>query len=124
MENGGPVLHLRDAEGKQRTVATGHVIGATGYRVDLERLPFLDGAIRGKIRTTDKAPALAATFESSIPGLYFVGVSSANTFGPLMRFAFGADYTARHITKYLVKPSKAGSRAYAGSENAGAAERA
>ena len=124
MENGRPALQLRDREGNQRTVATEHVIAATGYRVDLERLLFLDGTIRNKIRTTDKAPALSATFESSIPGLYFVGVSSANTFGPLMRFAFGADYTARHIARYLVKPGKVRSRVYAGSENAGTAERA
>jgi thioredoxin reductase len=123
VENGRPTLRLVDSAGKQTTVAVDHVIGATGYQVDLEKVQFLGQSIRKKIRTTSKAPALSASFESSIPGLYFVGVSSANTFGPMMRFAYGADYTARRISKYLAKPSRAASKVYAGAESARAAER-
>jgi len=38
-----------------------------------------------------------------MPGLYFVGIAAANSFGPVMRFAFGADFAARTVTRALVK---------------------
>jgi lysine/ornithine N-monooxygenase len=122
MKGGRPTLLLKDAQGNQRSVEADHVIAATGYRVDIERLQFLSSAVREKIRTTGNAPALSGSYESSVPRLYFVGVSSANSFGPMMRFAFGADYTARRISKRLVKPIRAAKKVYAGSESARAPE--
>jgi hypothetical protein len=38
-----------------------------------------------------------------VPGLYFVGIAAANSFGPVMRFAFGADFAARTVTRALTK---------------------
>jgi hypothetical protein len=40
-------------------------------------------------------------FESTAPGVYFTGLSAANSFGPMMRFAYGADFTARRIARHL-----------------------
>ena len=57
---------------------------------------FLADALRSKIRTrqaTDR-PALTSSFQSSIPGLYFVGPAAAASFGPLLRFAAGSEYAA------------------------------
>ena len=82
---------------------TDHIIAATGYRVDLERLKFLSSEIRSKLKTVEGTPVLSSTFESSVPGLYFVGVAAANSFGPVMRFAFGADFAARTVTRALTK---------------------
>jgi hypothetical protein len=48
------------------------------------------------------APALSSNFESSIPGLYFVGATAANTFGPLLRFAYGAGFAAQRVSKRLI----------------------
>jgi cation diffusion facilitator CzcD-associated flavoprotein CzcO len=84
---------------------TDHVIAATGYRVDLEALPFLRPALLARLRRLQRGPALSRDFESSVPGLYFVGLASANEFGPVMRFVFGADYTARRIATHLTEPS-------------------
>jgi hypothetical protein len=44
---------------------------------------------------------VSSEFESSVPGLYFLGPIAANSFGPVMRFAFGADFTARRISRHL-----------------------
>jgi len=96
-------LHLRAADGVLREVEADHVIAATGYRADINRLTFVSPDIRSKIKTVDHAPALSSRFESSVPGLYFVGVAAANSFGPVMRFAFGAGFTARHLSKVLAK---------------------
>lgn len=94
-------LRYRDAEGKACEHEAEHVIVATGYHADVRRLRFLSAAIRQHVRTLDDAPVLSCEFESSVPGLYFVGLASANTFGPMMRFAFGADYTAQRLARHM-----------------------
>jgi thioredoxin reductase len=96
-------LHLRAKDGAEREIVVDHVIAATGYKVDIERLMFLSQEIRSNLRDLDGSPVLSRNFESSVPGLYFVGVAAANSFGPLMRFAFGGGFTARHITQVIAK---------------------
>ena len=61
------------------------------------------------------APILTRNFESSVPGLYFIGVAAAASFGPLMRFTFGARYAARRLTRALVKSQRASAESFAGS---------
>jgi len=46
-------------------------------------------------------------FESSVPGLYFVGLPAAHTFGPVQRFALGARFAASRITSHLVRSGAA-----------------
>lgn len=94
-------LELTNGAGNKETMEFDHVIAATGYRVDLQRLAFLGPEMRAKIRVTDQSPALSSNFESSVSGLYFVGVAAANTFGPLMRFACGSRFTARRLSRHL-----------------------
>jgi thioredoxin reductase len=94
-------LGLRRQDGTTETIEANHVIGATGYRVDLKRLPFLADDLRSAIRLCDTSPALSRNFESSVPGLYFVGITAANSFGPVSRFAFGAKFTATRLSSHL-----------------------
>jgi thioredoxin reductase len=94
-------LELTDNAGKGLILEADHVIAATGYKVDLRRLTFLDESLRTSIHSVEQTPILNRNFESSVPGLFFVGASSANSFGPMMRFAFGARYTATVITRHL-----------------------
>jgi len=103
VQSGRVHLRVRGTNGSEREIITEHVIAATGYRVDLERLKFLTPEIRSKIKTLNGSPVLASNFESSVGGLYFAGVASANSFGPVMRFAFGAGFAARTITGALAK---------------------
>jgi thioredoxin reductase len=103
IQNGKVRLSVRSAGGNEREIVTEHIIAATGYRVDLERLKFLNQEIRASLKVLNGAPVLSSSFESSIPGLYFVGVAAANSFGPVMRFAFGAGFAARTLTRTLTK---------------------
>ena len=103
VQNGKVRLSIQAADGNKREVVAEHIIAATGYRVDLERLKFVSPEIRSKIKTVGGAPVLSTGFESSVPGLYFAGVAAANSFGPVMRFAFGAGFAARTITRALAK---------------------
>ena len=80
-----------------------HVIAATGYRVDMRRVSFLDEEILSGIHVADHAPVLSPHFETSIPGLYVVGFASKYCFGPVMQFACGARWTAARISRRLAK---------------------
>lgn len=96
-------LYVRDPQGMQKEIVADHVIAATGYKVSPDRLKFLSGDIRAQIRTNGGSPVLSKGFESTVPGLYFCGLASANSFGPVMRFAFGAGFAARRISDAVVK---------------------
>jgi len=101
--NGRVNLQLADSRGTQSTLVADHVIAATGYRVDLRRLAFMDSDLQSAILSAEQTPVLSSNFESTVPGLYFVGTSAANTFGPLLRFAFGAGFTAHRLSRHLAK---------------------
>jgi thioredoxin reductase len=94
-------LELLNRAGERRSLVTDHVIAATGYRVDLRRLTFMSSDLRSAVHAVDQTPILSSKFESSVPGLYFVGIAAANSFGPLLRFVFGAKFTARRLTRHL-----------------------
>jgi thioredoxin reductase len=98
-------LHLRTADGSQKAVLAEHVIAATGYKVNLDRLKFVSAGIRSQLNLLNGSPVLSTSFESSIPGLYFAGITAANSFGPVMRFAFGAGFAARTVTRAMAKSS-------------------
>ena len=84
-----------------------HVLLATGYHIDCARLGLFAPGLLARIKRDDDAPVLTAGFESSLPGLHFVGASAVKSYGPLMRFVAGSGHAARHLTKVLF--SKRGS---------------
>jgi thioredoxin reductase len=103
LQNGRVSLLLTDSAGTKKTISTDHVIAATGYKPDLQRLAFLDSEILNRVRCLEKTPVLSSNFESTVRNLYFVGVTSANTFGPLLRFAYGAKFAAPRLSGHLAR---------------------
>jgi len=103
VENGRVNLELTDNVGTKKTLTADHVIAATGFKPDLRRLTFLAPDIMSAIQCVDTTPALSSNFESTEPNLYFVGVTAANTFGPVLRFAFGAGFAAPRLSKHLTR---------------------
>lgn len=97
-------MTMKAADGQEKTVTADHVVAATGYRVNIDRLAFLDESIKTSLRRIGEGPVLSANFESSEPGLYFVGAASAETFGPVMRFVAGAGFTARTLSRRFASP--------------------
>jgi hypothetical protein len=98
-----------DRHGVEQSLTTEHLIAATGYKVDLRRLTFLPEQLRLQLQSIDNAPILSPDFQSSVAGLYFVGPASANSFGPAMRFIFGAEFAARQIAARVGKNVSRGS---------------
>jgi len=102
------VLEFESSNGMPKTIECDHIIAATGYVVDLWRLPFMTAPLLSDIKmSADRSPELSAHFESTVPGLYFIGVSAAASFGPMMRFAYGAAYTAKRVSRDLVRKMRA-----------------
>jgi thioredoxin reductase len=85
------------------TLKAEHVIAATGYRADVDRLGFIDEELRSRISRVGQMPKLSSNFESSVRGLYFVGLAAAGSFGPLLRFVHGCDFAARRISQDIVQ---------------------
>jgi lysine/ornithine N-monooxygenase len=110
--HGGQVLlELSDDAGTRTEFEADHVIAGTGYRCDVRRLAFLAPDIVNGIRCVGNSPALSTKFESTVKNLFFVGVTAANTFGPLLRFAFGAGFAAPRLSRHLARTASAASRA-------------
>ena len=90
-------------DGAQHEIFADHIIAATGFRPDLRRLGFMDANLRGQIAHLEHTPRLSDQFETSVPGLYVLGVLAANIFGPLMRFMVGAEYATPRVAAHLMK---------------------
>jgi len=78
-----------------------HVMLGTGYRIDISRLGLFSPEMLHAIRQIDGSPRLRGGFESSVPGLHFVGANAVKSYGPLMRFIAGSGYAARQLTRVI-----------------------
>ena len=94
-------LAFTQQDGSDTEMQFDHVVAATGYRVSLQRLQFMHAALREQTVTVEDVPILNRNFQSSVPGLYFVGLASSNSFGPLCRFAYGAKFTSKRLAQHL-----------------------
>ncbi len=95
----GAVLRLTAPDGSADALAVDHVIAATGYRIGPDSFPFLSPEIRTALDRVEHWPRLGPGYESSIPGLYFVGFPAAASYGPLMRFVCGTGYASPQVTR-------------------------
>jgi hypothetical protein len=93
--NGRVTLRLDDGTARE----VDHVLLATGYRVDIARYRFLAPALVEQIRRVDGYPELDTGFESSVPGLHFIGAPATHSFGPLVRFVAGTEFAARALVR-------------------------
>jgi hypothetical protein len=96
----GGLLRLKLSDGTQRLVD--HLLLATGYRVDVSRYTFLAPELRSALRTREGYPVLKVGFESSVPGLHFLGTPAAGSFGPLCRFVAGTRYMGGELTRHIL----------------------
>jgi FAD-dependent urate hydroxylase len=94
-------VHLALDDGSERQVD--RVILATGYKIDVAGEPVVGDSLQRGLRLHDGYPILRAGFESSVPGLHFVGAYSAWSFGPIMRFVAGTKFTAHTLAKHIAR---------------------
>src|SRR5579883_1028909 len=102
----GQGVYCELSDGTTREVD--HIFLGTGYEASLDKLDFIDPALRSQIQDSDGYPVQNSAFESSVPHLYFVGALAAYTFGPLYRFVVGASTAAYRITRHISQPALTG----------------
>jgi NADPH-dependent 2,4-dienoyl-CoA reductase/sulfur reductase-like enzyme len=95
----GDRVRLRLSDGSKR--AADHVLLGTGYRVDVAGYDFLAPDLVAAVRAVNGLPVLNRAFESSVPGLHFVGAPAAWSHGPLMRFVAGAGFASRRVARAI-----------------------
>jgi FAD-dependent urate hydroxylase len=101
-------VRLSLCDGSERSAD--HVLLATGFRVDISRYAFLPKDLLRAVDQADGYPRLSCTFESSLPGLYFLGAPAAWSFGPLMRFVAGTAWAARALARGIERRARMPSR--------------
>jgi hypothetical protein len=93
----GERLCVRLNDGSERVVD--RVLLGTGYQVNIAEYPFLSASVLERIERVNGFPRLDEGFESSAPGLHFVGAPAAWSFGPLMRFVAGARFASQRVAE-------------------------
>ena len=78
-----------------------HVLLATGYRIDVAKLGIFSSDLIERLDTDAGSPILGDGYQSSVPGLHFVGSAAVRSYGPLLRFVWGAGYAARTVTRHV-----------------------
>ncbi|MFI6929853.1 NAD(P)-binding domain-containing protein [Streptomyces sp. NPDC050287] len=101
--DGHPALTVLSHTGRTEQLSADHVIAATGYRVDLAAMDFLGPELRTRLAVSRGTPKLGAGYVSSVPGLYFTGLPSAASYGPVMRFVCGTEFASPRLAGHLAR---------------------
>ncbi|MFL9990348.1 NAD(P)-binding domain-containing protein [Paraburkholderia sediminicola] len=98
------------SENRESSVAADHVIAATGFKTDMRQHAFLSKDIVDAISVDGGLPELTSNFETQVRGLYVIGPASAHSFGPVMRFVYGARHAAPSVARHIANALKVGAR--------------
>ena len=88
-------IRVRLSSGKEFEVD--YFILATGYEVDVRKLPFLSAALGDRLKTEEGSPHLDEGMQASVSGLYFVGMIAARQFSLVFGFTRGCPIAARIV---------------------------
>jgi len=85
------------------TLNIDHVVLATGYKVDIKRLPLLAaGNILDVLETRNGFPLLDDHLETSVPGLFITSMPAMQDFGPFFGFTISVRTSAKLICERLL----------------------
>ena len=88
------------------TITVDKLVLATGYKVDIARLPILTaGDLFEQIETRNGFPVLDDHFQTSVPGLFITSMPATQDFGPFFGFTNSVRTSARLIIAKLCSES-------------------
>jgi cation diffusion facilitator CzcD-associated flavoprotein CzcO len=79
------------------------VVFATGYKMDVQRVPFLTNGLLPKLQVAGGYPKLEIDFQTNIPGLYMTSLAATRDFGSFMAFTVSATAQANVIGSAVKK---------------------
>jgi len=90
----------------EEALTVDRVVLATGYKVDIARLPVLAaGNLLEQIETRNGFPVLDDHFETTVPGLFITSMPAVQDFGPFFGFTNSVRTSARLIIARLCSES-------------------
>jgi hypothetical protein len=102
-QNGELLVTLTNGE----KIACDTIVLATGYKVDIARLPILSsGNILNQVATRNGFPVLDDHFQSSVPGLFITSMPAVQDFGPFFGFTIAVRVSAKLICDAVVERVK------------------
>jgi cation diffusion facilitator CzcD-associated flavoprotein CzcO len=99
LENGALLATLSNEE----TIIVDQIVLATGYKVDIARLPIFASSLRERIETRNGFPVLDNHFETSVPGLFITSMPAMQDFGPFFGFTISVRTSAKLICQRLLQ---------------------
>ena len=84
-------------------LAVDYVVLATGYKVDMTKVPYLSGVIDRLELADGGFPVLDDNFQSSLEGLFITGFPATRAFGPFFGFVRGCPVAATLTTAGLTE---------------------
>jgi lysine/ornithine N-monooxygenase len=86
------------------TLIVDQVIAATGYKVDIERIPFIAaGNLLEQLAIRNGFPELDEHFQTNVSGLYMTSMPAVQDFGPFWGFTIAAPVSAQIIGRQLLR---------------------
>jgi hypothetical protein len=84
------------------TLSVDHVILASGYKVNLARVPFLAaGNLLPALTMRNGYPELDEHFQTRVPGLFITSMPAGHDFGPFFGFTIAVRTSARVICQHV-----------------------
>jgi hypothetical protein len=75
-----------------------HIVLATGYKVEISKVPLLAaGNLLKQLETRNGFPVLDDHFETSVPGLFITSMPATQDFGPFFGFTISVRTAAKLI---------------------------
>jgi NADPH-dependent 2,4-dienoyl-CoA reductase/sulfur reductase-like enzyme len=95
-QNGELIVALSDG----REIFCDRIVLATGYKVDIARVPFLaNGNVVADLEVRNGFPVLDEHFQTSVPGLFITSMPATQDFGPFFGFTVSVRASAKRICK-------------------------
>jgi thioredoxin reductase len=83
-------------------VEVDHVLYATGYKVDLRRVPLLEaGQLLDRIECRDGFPLLDDSLQTTVPGLFVTSLAASRDFGLFFAFTAAVRASARIVARAI-----------------------
>ena len=93
-------LHVTLSNGER--ITCDQIVLATGYKVDITRLPILAaGNILAQLETRNGFPVLDDHFQTSLKGLFITSMPATQDFGPFFAFTISVRVSARLICEAI-----------------------
>ncbi|CAG9165193.1 Ferredoxin--NADP reductase [Cupriavidus laharis] len=100
VRSGRVVLEVDSGNGTS-AISADHVVLATGFKVDMARHAFISSEILSSLSLIDGSPDLTSNFETSVRDLYVLGPAAAMSFGPALRFIYGARCAVPRVARHI-----------------------